>query len=87
MKEPKIPEHKKLKKISGRSQVIGEFIDWLKYEKSVVLASWDKDRYYLENRSITDFLAEFFEIDQNKIEAEKREMLDYIRKKNEKSFQ
>lgn len=38
--------------------------------------------YHSDSRSITTLLAEFFEIDQNKIEAEKRAMLDEIRAAN-----
>ena len=40
MSESKYPEHEKLSAISDKSQACGEFIEWLGYEKGIVLAKW-----------------------------------------------
>lgn len=127
--EYKYPEHEKLKKVSERSQAIGEFLDWLGSEKGARPMHYVDEPYdevctgnlfygcaegkhvTMEGRttsrdclvcggtgkvtvrnvgwrelpgSTTDLLAEFFEIDQKKIEAEKRQMLDEIRALNER---
>jgi hypothetical protein len=137
------PEHEKLSKVSDKSQMCGEFLEWLRSERVHLMRwredltdqrvvdpdcpvppNWDNrrpcdrkpedDSYYAwwthhcahwfedskdccrcgighfreitgvkswveESRSITDLLAAFFEIDQGKIEAEKREMLAKLR--------
>lgn len=68
------PEHEKLAKIQDESQVIGEFLDWCADAKGVVLTrngpaiTWN-----------SGLLAEFFSIDQAKIDAEKEQMLADIR--------
>ena len=77
------PEHEKLAKVSDKSQVIGEFCEWLG-EQGYCLAAYD-DRYYSGRFLFNDGwdtqrrLAEFFDIDRGKLEAEKRQMLDEIR--------
>lgn len=76
-------EHEKLAKISDESQTCGEFIDWLE-GRGLHLCEGESDtgRYWPSHRSITKLLAEFFDIDLEKIEAEKRAMLDEIRAAN-----
>lgn len=63
------PEHDKLRKISDRSQACGEFLDWLEEEKG-----WE-----LPSHSKPALLAEFFEIDQERLEDEKQAMLNELR--------
>lgn len=98
--EPKFPEHDKLSEISAQSQSCGEFLGWLRDEKSAVLyqwAEWEEEREYgwpsqkegtysvkIEKYvhfgySITNLLAEFFEINLEIIEEEKCAMLAHIR--------
>lgn len=80
-------EHDKLLLVRDKSQAIGEFIEWLRHEKLIVLARWEKETYigtdgkdrtraqeslrsvYLD---IERTLAEFFSIDLEKLEEEKR---------------
>lgn len=67
------PEHDKLSAISDQSQVIGEFTDWA------------MGKGYIEKPSFKptqDILAEFFGIDQEKLEEEKRAMLASLRQLN-----
>ena len=73
------PEHEKLKKIQPFSQKVGEFLDWLRQEKHIELATWQDDRLWPIHTSTLDLLAGFFDIDQSKLEKEKREMLDLLR--------
>ena len=78
------PEHDKLKEIQEESQIIGEFLDNCGY----TLAKWSKEPHLVDYAelvpvgSIPDILAEYFGIDQNKLEAEKRAMLDEMRTAN-----
>lgn len=80
------PEHEKLQLIKDESQTCGEFINWLRDEKKIYLAS----HYKFENKDsvqLTTFnvpqlkllLSEFFDIDYNKLMNEKDRMLKDIR--------
>ena len=60
------PEHMKLRAISDESQAIYNFLEWCEEQGGT-------------GRSIRDLLAAHFEIDQDKIEAEKCAMLESIR--------
>lgn len=73
------PEHDKLKAVCGQSQTIGEFLEWLEYEKKLIICEHNEGFYYPTFNKINDLLAEYFGIDQDKIEAEKKAMLQSIR--------
>ncbi len=82
------PEHDKLQKISGQSQTIYDFIEWLGGE-GIFLAEYD-DNWHPSSgcalrslRPIGDHLASYFRIDTNALEAEKRRMLENQRRMNE----
>lgn len=66
------PELDKMREISQLSQQIGSFLDWLRQEKKVRL-----------NQDINSILAEYFDIDLEKIEAEKMAILEDFRQKND----
>lgn len=70
--EDKFPEHTKLKAIADQSQIIGEFLDNSEY----VLATYDSD-YGLQpvGKPLDRILAEYFDINLDTIETEKRQML------------
>jgi hypothetical protein len=59
---------------------LGHYIDG-KAEHNPDFESWNEG-YYPVHGSIQKILADYFGIDQNKIEAEKRQMLEQIRKDN-----
>jgi len=89
MEYPKCPECEKLNAAAPYSQKIGEFIEWL-HTKGICLAEWVEDSEYPDEdegdlRSIRtnkqDLLAEFFEIDMNKVEKEREQMLAYLQEK------
>lgn len=67
------------------SDTIGTFIDWLQ-QQGYVIAKWDNrpdhmkhDQLYPIHKPIENWLAEYFEIDLNKIDAERKALLDQIR--------
>jgi len=68
------PEHEKLKKVSDKSQVIGEFIEWLETEGFYVTGR-KRGKYF----NLRWMLAKFFNIDEQKLEAEKIAMLEEMR--------
>lgn len=81
------PEHEKLKKISDKSQAIYDFIEWINHKKEIYLSEWvtmpgrRSDPVLSYARTSThSLLAEFFGIDQSKIDTEKETMLELIRK-------
>lgn len=85
------PEHEKLAKISDKSQLVGEFLEEWCTTKGYTLCEWLDDADfsavggYFPVRKRTDaILADYFGIDLDKIEAEKRQMLDVMRKVNAK---
>ena len=78
------PEHEKLRAVQSESQSIGEFIEWLKWNKKIVFAKWDEktdlDILRVVSLPTNDILAEYFEIDLNKLEQEKQAMLEEFRR-------
>lgn len=63
--------------IAERNGIV-EFIDWLAYEKGYELGAWEDDRFYPANPGIQRLAHEFLGIDENKLEAERREILAYV---------
>ncbi len=92
------PEHEKLKKIIDKSQICGEFYEWLTQQKNIRLSKLHQhtsecfdgednlicdrfhNEYYPMKVDIRDLLAEFFGIDQERLNAEKEQMIEYLRK-------
>lgn len=74
------PEHEKMSKIQDESQAQGEFLEWLQ-SKGFVLMYWDdeNDTWQYDYRPIRARLAEYHEIDLDKLEQEKRAMLAEVR--------
>jgi hypothetical protein len=80
------PEHEKLHAVKHRSQAIGEFLEWAG-EKGWHLAFYPEDpNYEAEMRwvpkTVDAMLAEYYGIDLDVIEDEKRAMLKQIREAN-----
>lgn len=70
----KYPEHEKLSAIQKQSQACGEFVEWLE-QRNVI-------RFKKHGR-LTALLAEFFDIDEDRLEEEKRAMLAACRELHE----
>ena len=87
MKKSKYPECEKMAAVKDESQAIGSFLEWLQHERSITVELCvrhdisDKLMPYWIN--IEQLLAEYFEIDLDKVEKEQRHMLDELRRKNE----
>lgn len=88
------PECEKLHKVSHISQQIGEFLDWLR-EQHITLCRWQDtirhsdefgdytpQGYYMANDRTEKLLADFFEIDLDKVEEERLAMLKKLRGRN-----
>jgi len=73
------PEHEKMMKVKEESQAIGDFIDWLSWHKRVHLAKWENDRFSPFHYDIERLIAEYYGIDLNVIETEKRAMIEEFR--------
>ena len=84
-------EHNKLLAVKDKSQIIGEFIEWLRSGEArddgepVHLAYYgdEEDEMFLHLDRIEKILARFFDIDLNKLEEEKLAMLAELRGKEE----
>lgn len=70
-RKEKYPEHAKLHAVKDKSQACGEFLRWLVEEKR----EFEQTGF----TGLQDLLAEFFEIDQNRLEREKQQMLEELR--------
>lgn len=70
----KWPEHDRLARIQDESQAIGQFLD----EGGYTLCKADGDVFEPVYEPLDRILARHFEIDLDKIEAEKRQMLQEL---------
>lgn len=90
----KYPECEKLKEVSEDSNKIGAFLDWLMYDKGIVLSKEYEgecehcersiDQLFPIDVNIEQLLADYFEIDLYKVEEERRKMLEILKKENNK---
>lgn len=80
------PECEKVRAVRDKSQAIGDFLTWLRHEKGVILCRHVEDRNYPQpfSYNINSLLAEFFDIDREKVEAEKQDILTTMREMNER---
>lgn len=80
MKKIKTPELNKMAAIRDKSQVVGEFLDWLRNERGITLATFTDDEERGDvmvpfHFSTEQLLAEFFDIDLERVERERRLVL------------
>jgi hypothetical protein len=72
-------ECEKLRAVAPQSQKIGEFLEWLSEEKGISLCTLDRyDRYEPHVQRREELLAEYFDIDLDKVEQERRGILDAL---------
>jgi hypothetical protein len=70
---------------SGKAETVQEFIEWLLDKQGLVLGKYGTDEF--ERKDVLsptwyareDLMADFFGIDRNKIEAERRAILEALR--------
>ncbi len=91
--DPEHPEHAKLEAVKDQSQAIGDFLEWLGNDRPdgpIFLCERRRD-VEIDNiwvptgASAEKLLAEYFDIDTKKLEAEKRAILEAQRKANAKA--
>jgi hypothetical protein len=76
-----LPEHAKLAAVQETSQALGEFMDWF-HGRGWVLAYHPDERSDLlvpVRRAIPDVLAEYLDVDRDRLEDEKRLILARLR--------
>lgn len=80
-KYPPTPELDRMGEVHDHSQAIGEFLGWLG-NQGIALCRFDKESesYFMDYVSIEKRLAEYFEIDLNKVEQERRTILKHLQK-------
>lgn len=79
------PECAKMAAVKDKSQVIGEFIEWMRdtQEFEICLSHSNYSGKYIPiSITIEILLAKFFNIDLKKVENERRQMLDEMRSHN-----
>ena len=77
------PEHDKLHLVKDKSQTIGEFLEWLPTQGiHLCTFHYQDNQYRTAYTPITELLAKFFDIDLDKLDDEKRQMLNNLRKNN-----
>jgi hypothetical protein len=79
--EPPHPELDRRAAVAPLSNQIGQFLDWLSDEHHVVRCVWDDEvqQYMPLNRSVSDLLHQYFDIDRDKCERETDAVLQYVR--------
>lgn len=79
------PECEKMSKVKDKSQTIGEFIEWIEWKKNWEICErrGREDSLFPVPFSTEKLLADFFGINLDKVEKEKRQMLDEIRSYDE----
>lgn len=83
--DPYYPEHDKLKEIADKSQLVGEFLDWLRYDQEIVLMREPdnpNNHPTHERRNTEQLLADFFGINLEVLNKEKRDILEAQRELN-----
>jgi hypothetical protein len=74
------PEHDKVRVVQAESQAQGGFLEWLSDQGYEICKLGDDDQYFPTYKSITKWLEEYHNIDGDKLDDEKRQMLENIRK-------
>jgi len=85
-KKEEYPEHDKMHLVKDKTQFMGEFLEWLQTEQEIVFGEYtDKNPdtlFPISHRSVEEWLALYFDINLNKIEEEKLQMLKKLREDN-----
>lgn len=77
--QPKCPECEKLVEVSEESNKIGEFLSWWN-QKGAELCYYDEgiEMWLPVGFSVNEQLARYFNIDLDKVEQERRELLKWL---------
>jgi hypothetical protein len=82
---PDLPATPNLNKVAASrddARVIGQFLEWLRDERELTIAEWLNREDLVPARIGTErLLHEYFKIDEEKLEQERRSILDTYRKR------
>ena len=75
----------KLVKVSKESNKIGSFLDWLRSEKNFIICQYSEnddgdEELFPVGHNIEKLLAMYFKINMDKVEKERRQMLEELQK-------
>lgn len=77
------PECDRMVVVAPFSQHIGDFLDWLEEQgRYIAYRDDDDDRLYIHMEPKTQLLARFYEVDLDKVEDERRQLLDALQEKS-----
>lgn len=86
--QPKCPECEKLASVSEESNKIGNFFDWMQSETAFRVCEYDETENYYFSSSHYDreqLLAKYFEIDLDKVEKERKALLEWVQEQYEEN--
>jgi len=88
MKQPKTPNLDKMVKVTSESNLIGEFVDWMRNERGLKICEWSKEYeghypVYYGYTGINRLIAEYYEIEYDEMDNERRRLLEWIRAQQE----
>lgn len=82
------PVSEKLRMVSDRSNEIGGFLEWLSFEKDISLVILEEGENFTDWKHVSQttqqLLAEYFEIDLDELDKERRHMFAVQRVNNER---
>ncbi|MEW6049253.1 MAG: hypothetical protein AB1609_22745 [Bacillota bacterium] len=82
---PSTPMLDKMRAVRERSQLIGEFLEWLEGKGYILCCRTQGEEmrfpYLPARKSIEELLAEFFEVDLDAAEREQRAVLEWVRQR------
>lgn len=73
------PEHEKLEAVKDEAQIIGDFLSATKYTLCELVEGKVETHYLPVVGKVEEAIADYFNIDMQRLEAEKQAMLDEIR--------
>lgn len=85
-KEIPTPECDKVLSVHKKSQKIGDFLEWLQEQNLYICEKSDSnevfldDFYYITNKKTEHLLAKYFDINLDKVEEEKKNILEQLRR-------
>ncbi len=77
---PPTPELDKMKEVKSKSQIIGEFLEWLQEDYTIGRYDLCSAELFEVSKPIEEWLAKYFQIDLQKVEEERSNILEWIRK-------
>ena len=79
------PELDRIAKVHDQSEIIGQFLEWLQDASHYAIGEWISERnvqdsFVPAHPDINRLLAEYYDIDLDKVDQERKQILDEIRR-------